>query len=305
MTQDPTTGYPRVSLMYDGASGGDTDTIIGLSVYVKGATALFLNYRLGNSTGMYVNGGGYTSVDRNPVNGAYVVAHYVDNEGWAPLDDMHLRVFQLNDPNNPGDDEPITVTKSFRTLLGVPCYYPHVRCLPDQNYAISVNGGYMFKLLSGSYLDYNVDAESNALGSVADSGQAKGWGYCYVKQSSGNTILRFVEDLENPGAPLHDVDTVPTGGWLGTSQLAYTPDGDPGIAYTKYTGSGIEVKLAEYDGAQWSIETVSTTPCTPVDTADREAVLVDLDYSIAGQPALIWNQVNGASCKAHVALRTE
>lgn len=305
MTQDPTTGYPRISLIYDGVTGGDSETIIGLSVYVKGATALFLNYRLGSTSGMYINGGGYTSVDRDPVDGSFVVAHYVSNDGWAPPDDMHLRVFQLNEPNNYEDDEPIIVTKNFATLFGIPCYNPHVRCMPDQSYVFSINGGYMYQYYGDTYTDYLADSNSNALGSVADSGQTKGWGFAYAKQSGTQTILRFVEDLENVSAPIHDVDTVSSSNWIGASQLAYKSDGNPGIAYTVFNGSGIDVRLAEYDGSAWTIETVSTTPCTPADTTDREAVLVDLDYNIEDTPAVIWNQVNGTTCVAHVARRPE
>ena len=301
MTQDPATGYPRVSFIYEGVPGGNEDSIIGFSVYVKGGNnqTLFLNYRMGNP----VYGGGYTSIDRDPVDGAYVVAHYVSNEGSAPPDDMHLRVFQINDPNKDDDDESIDVTKNFFQLFGIPCYFPHVRCLPDGSNLFSVNGGNIYALNTEGYLEYNLDQDSNALGSVAYSPDNSWWGFTYAKQSGSQTLLRFIEDLDNPSAPVHDVDTMNGTNWIGASQLAYQPDGNPAIAYTRFDGSGVDVMLAEYDGAQWNLETVSTTPCLPADTTDRESVLVDLDYNLNGEPALIWNQVNGASCVAHIAQR--
>jgi hypothetical protein len=303
LTQDPATGYPRVSMVYEGTSGGSTDSLIGLSVYITTPSKRFLNYRLGN--GVY--GGGYTSVDCDPVDGAYVVAHYVSNEGWTPPDDMNLRIFQINDPSNPKDDEDVHLIKNFSNeKFQIPCYFPHVRCLGDQHYAIATNGSIFNFIISGNnwnVLSYNDGEEHTEFGSVAVNSIESFWGYSNSRLSGGNSVLRFIEDLENPGAPVYDIDTASAGGWIGASQLAYKPDGKPGIAYTKRTGSGVDVKLAEYDGAAWSIATVSTVPCQPADMNDREAVLVDLDYDILGEPAVIWNQVNGTSSVAHVALR--
>ncbi len=308
LTQDPVSGEPRISLVYDGAvsqTGGDTDSVVGLSVYVKGATALFLNYWLGS--GVY--GGGYTSVDYDTVDDAYAVAHYVANEGWAPPDDINLRIFHVNDPKQTADDYLEPVIKSFSNLyFNTTCYYPHMRCLGSKHYAFCTNGNIYGFSVDGSNWDsllYNDGEEHTTFGSVAINKSESFWGYTTVRTSSGNSILRFVEDLENPSAPIHDVDTATGSGWIGATQLAYKSDGNPGIAYTKYTGSGVEVKLAEYDGSQWTIETVSTVPCQPSDTSDREAVLVDLDYNILDSPALIWNQINGASCVAHVATRLD
>jgi hypothetical protein len=101
------------------------------------------------------------------------------------------------------------------------------------------------------------------------------------------------------------VTTVRTqaGGWIGANQLAYAPDGTPGIVFTECDGESVFVRYATLVDSSWVIETVSEDPSTPTDLTNMLLVIPDLAYDSTGLPAVCYNHVAGAASSLRFAIR--
>lgn len=300
---DPVTGMPRVSMCYIDIAGGADNSRIGMSVLFKvGESLSWWNYTLGN----WVDGAMYTSIDRHPTSGAYGIASSAanSNNAEAPFD-MHYRTFQINDPADYGDDGEVSFTRNFGEYF----LFPHLRYHPTGgNGTVSVNGGYMYyeEALGSWEVLYDV-ANSSSHGSIAYSPATNtlGQSFATIYSEQDYEDLTFVDYKEGFLAFDETVSSLPTpfdGIHIGrSSQIAFAPDGTPGIAYTQQENGEVYVRYAYMVSDAWAIETVSNDPSTP--DAASPLLLVDLAYDTTGTAALCYNHIIGTTSTMRVAFR--
>jgi hypothetical protein len=301
---DPVTGMPRVSMCYTNIASGAENSRVGMSVLFEVDQNLsWWNYYLGG----WVDGATYTSIDRHPTTGAYGIASNAANSYNTdePAFDMHYRTFQINDPADFNDDGEVSFTRNFDDYF----LFPHLRYHPvGGNGTVCVNGGYTYyqDAIDSWQLLYDI-SNSSSHGSIAYnlSTNTLGQSYTTVLENPDSEDLTFVDYEESFLAFDETVSSLPTpvaGTHIGrSSQIAFAPDGTPGIAYTEEDDGEVNIHYAYMVGDAWAIETVSNDPSTP--SATNPLLLVDLAYDTTGTAALCYNHIVGTTSTMRVALR--
>jgi hypothetical protein len=244
----------------------------------------------------------------------YAFVTHVANDGFRSgvegelSFDMQYRDVSINDPDDPSKN--IAVARS--TGFGEFWLWPHIAFGDNGGtIAAAVNGGNNFGGGSselGSLAQILDEPQATEFGSMAHDASTDSQGSTYVALPLDSMDLMFVDyDV----SLLYDDGIYPqlvasantqTGEWIGTSQLAYAPDGTPGIVFTHYDGSAVYVKYAVLVGENWAVETVSQDPSTP-DTVEEMSVIVDLAYDSTGLPGISYVHVDGTTDSLRFAIR--
>jgi len=305
---DPVYKYPRVSMVYEDVSGGSWNSTIGFSLVAEITTGSpqWLSYVVGD-----IDGAEYTSIDRQPSSGYYGIASMARNANRADQanDDMHYRLFQLEDPNIPGDFT-VTLKRGFQEIFPDPFpdpfsfRNPHIRYSPaDGSAAVVANGGWLLnEVTADEWSNPYSDAASGDFGSLAFNPVNQYFGQTFSVTEANSSELNFLEfSLSVPGSP-RVVDSLNGAGVQvgAVSQVAYMSDGTPGIAYTVFDGSTTRVLYAFLEGADWTVEPVSSDA---MDNLGGAAVHVDLAYDNTDTAGICYNHVDGSTCELRVALR--
>jgi hypothetical protein len=212
-----------------------------------------------------------------------------------------------------GTDDVIKTSSSF----GADQFFPHLRFSPSAQHTRAVaNGALLYSNTAAPSSDtpvwqyVNETSSPGQWGSLAYNSAPVGprYGMTYSKDIGANHVLFYnAYDSEGAEADVQEVATLPkTGGAeyiAGTSQLAYTYEGKPLIAYTERTGSSVEVKLARQEGTgQWVSEVVSAAPSGPGGTP--QDVQVDLavepfdyfpDFARLNRVFVTWRHISSGS----------
>ncbi|MBN2081115.1 hypothetical protein JW859_02790 [bacterium] len=306
---DPDTGYPRVSMVYEGAAGATWGSTVGFSLIadIPGIGVSWGNYVVGN-----IDGATMSSIDRVPNTGYYGVTVMATNSlnTEQAAGDLQYRLFEMP-AEFTGGDIPVVLKRNFLDILptlpaGFMFKHPHLRYRPtDSLPTVCVNGGFLITNTDGdNWANIYARTDSGEFGSIDYSPATDLIGQVYSITDTEDTTLRFVEyDDVNPGV-LNTVDSLAlsTGTErLGSaSQVAYMSDGTPGIAYTAFDGTGTSVKYAYLVSAdKWQVQTVTQVPMSGV--ADG-LVSVDLAIDDTGLVAICYNRPNGTDCDLYVAL---
>jgi hypothetical protein len=160
--------------------------------------------------------------------------------------------------------------------------------------------------IDGWQVMYDV-GNSSVHGSIAYSPATNtlGQSYTTVLKDPDSEDLTFVDYQESFLAFDETVSSLPTpvdGTHIGrSSQVAFAPDGTPGIAYTEQDNGEVFIRYAYMVGEAWAIETVSNDPSTP--DATNPLLLVDLAYDSTGTAALCYNHIVGTTSTMRVAFR--
>jgi hypothetical protein len=317
LTIDPATDFPVASLNYVEQSADAQNSQAGMSVFVIGPQSqqMWLNFSFGK-----MDGAKDTSIDFDPVSGFFGMATCASNANSPGLDfDMYVRYIDLGDLANPGDNM-VKVSSGF----GEDMLYPHLRFNPEQQVTRVMARG--SELLvnevhpssdTPSWFQFNEVTDPGSFGSLAYNQTATGprFGTTYSKTVGNAHTLFYTPYADEGDEPESEiVDSIPSvglGEWLGgTSQLAYTWDGRPLIAYTVKDANGaVTVKLAQR-GAQWTSETVST------DMSEAGATPQAIQVDLAVEPAeyfsgfertnyawVVWNDLAGSLGSVRAAFK--
>jgi hypothetical protein len=275
---DDESGQPRpvATYVYKGLDDAEGNSEVVLAALVDHPTQglLWANYPF------HADGAYFTSLDQSRVDGAMGFVCGVDNANSAPANpnDIEYRHWDLNVAWDPADNGPVDKYTGY----GEGIVYPHLRFHPeDGNGAIVADGGLtLWENGPGDWPTIYERPESENFGSLAfvpagvTSDTVFGATYSEVQGASENLI--YVDyDASQLGVP-EMVDSLPAalGSFMaGTSQLAYTREGDAVIAYTVRQAGKVSVRFAKKSGGSWTVQTVVPDAGN---STDRLGVVVDL-----------------------------
>jgi len=296
---DPTTGLPTVSIDYVAITGEALDSQAGFSPMVLvDSNPVFLNYELGMADGAF-----WTSIDRRQ-DGMFGVATTADNINTPsrPRNDMQYRLIEF-DPANWGSSVNVTLTSNF----GENWLFPHLRFHPMLgDGSVCVGGGLVEYESSANVWEAILDETSTtSLGSLAYNPVGNLLGSTFQSSNGSVRELKYAsfDDLLNGTQQVVESRTdAATGDYVGAaSQLAYTPDGFPAIAYAVADSGSIAIKYAQHDGNSWTIEQVSVDVSLPTDPSSL--VLLDLAFDENGVPGISYNRLQGDSTTLRFVMR--
>ncbi|MDQ3024651.1 MAG: hypothetical protein M3R04_09780, partial [bacterium] len=316
---DPYTDFPVASVNYVEQSVDAQNSQAGMSVFIIGPQSqqMWLNFSFGKMDGALD-----TTIDHDPVSGFFGVSTYAANENSVGKDpnDMYVRYINLGDLSNASDNV-VKVSSGF----GGEMLFPHLRFNPTaQRTRVMVRGSELFAndvdpaSDTSSWVQYNEVANPGPFGSIAYNQAASGalFGTTYSKVLGGEHVLFYNSyDGEDDEPVVEVVDSIPIVGqdeWLAAcSQLAYTWDAKPLIAYTVKDAVGaVTIKLAHKDSDTWVTETVSSTTSEAGNSPQDVRVDISVepldyfpDFTRTNRAFVVWNDISGSSGTVRVAYR--
>jgi hypothetical protein len=299
---DPTTGLPTVSIDYLQITGGDVahNSQAGFSPMVLvDSSPVFLNYELGEGAdGLF-----WTSIDRRQ-DGMFGIATTADNTNTPsrPRNDMQYRLIEF-DPANWSSSVNVTLTSNF----GENWLFPHLRFHPTLgDGSVCVGGGLVEYETSENLWEAILDeTTATALGSLAYNPVGNLLGSTFQSSNGSARELKYVGfngSLVGVPEVVESRMVSVASDYVGAaSQLAYTPDGFPAIAYAVADNGSIAIKYAQSDGNSWTIEQVSDDVSVPADPSSL--VLLDLAFDENGVPGICYNRLQSDISTLHFVMR--
>jgi hypothetical protein len=302
---DPTVALPRITMLYTGLLATKGNCRFGCTVLAEDPGLVWKNWRM-----RFTPDATWTSLARDPLTVRYAATWTADSRGFTPpgqLNDMVFREITWTDAlrgvisNNSGEAD-------LYFNFGSNWLYPHVRYRNTGNPTVAIRGGYVYyqsdPAVQGSWSQILGESNSLTFGSLAYASDDLPSSAFAFTGTAGRHEMRVVDffNLGSANTLMADSKTVGASDALGeTNQIGYLPNGSACIAYSERTASGVAVKYAQQNGANWVVETVSPTLSTPPSPSDL--IFLDLAVDSNGIPAVCWEQRNGTATSMMVALR--
>lgn len=308
LVMDQRTNLPVVSLNYVEQSAGADNSLAGMSVFRIGPQGQHQWFNFSFPTHK-MDGAQDTTIDFDPVSSFFgiVTSALNTNSPAKQPGALYVRYIDLGNLAITSDDV-IKVNPDLDSALP----FPHLRFNPaSQRTRINAAGATLYSDESAPSMDdptwtHTVEtASAGAFGSLAYNPAPTGprYGITYSKDVGINHVLFYNEySAEGGEADVQQVAAISkTGGPEfigGTSQLAYTFEGKPLIAYTVRTAGTVDVKLAYKSGSNWVSQKVNAEPSEPGSTP--QDVQVDLavepydyfpDFPRTNRAFVVWHDI--------------